>query len=78
MFQDVHVMIFIGSGLLLSFMRNYGYSSMGFTFLFAAIAAQGSTITSGLFNFISIANERSELSADDEKPPYVVAFGLTR
>ena len=59
-------------------MRNYGYSSMGLTFFLASIASQGSTITSGLFNFISIAKERSELSAGDEKPPYVIGFGLTR
>ena len=78
MFQDVHVMIFIGSGLLISFMRHYGYSSLGLTFLLAAIAIQAGTITTGMFNFINIAKERSELSSEDEKPPYKISFGLTR
>ena len=71
-------MIFIGSGLLISFMRHYGYSSLGLTFLLAAIAIQGSTITTGLFNFINIAKERSELSIEDEKPPYKINVGLAR
>ena len=78
MFQDVHVMIFVGSALLLSFMRHYGYSSMGITFLLCAISVQAAAITSGLFNFITIAKERSELAIEDEKPPYKIPIGLFR
>lgn len=51
-FQDVHVMIFVGFGFLMTFLRRYGYSSIGFNFLLAAFAIQWSTITSGVFTFI--------------------------
>lgn len=51
-FQDVHVMIFVGFGFLMTFLRRYGYSSIGFNLLMAAFAVQWSTITSGLFTFI--------------------------
>ena len=78
MFQDLHVMVFVGSALLLSFMRHYGYSSMGVTFLLCAISVQAATIISGLFNFITIAKERSELAVEDEKPPYKIPIGLFR
>ena len=71
-------MIFIGSGLLISFMRHYGYSSIGLTFLLGALAIQAATITSGLFNFINIAKERSDLSIEDEKPSYKINVGIAR
>ena len=51
-FQDVHVMIFVGFGFLMTFLRRYGYGSIGFNLLMAAFAVQWSTITSGLFAFI--------------------------
>lgn len=51
-FQDVHVMIFVGFGFLMTFLRRYGYGSVGFNLLMAAFAVQWSTITSGLFTFI--------------------------
>jgi len=40
MFQDVHVMIFIGFGFLMTFMRRYSFSSVGLNFLLAAITIQ--------------------------------------
>ena len=56
-FQDVHVMIFVGFGFLMTFLRRYGYSSIGFNFLLAAFAIQWSTITSGVFTFIDQVQE---------------------
>ncbi len=38
MFQDVHVMIFIGFGLLMSFLRLASYTAIGITYLIAAFA----------------------------------------
>lgn len=52
MFQDVHVMIFIGFGFLMTFLRRYGYSSVSFNFLVAAFAIQWATIARGLFSLI--------------------------
>lgn len=40
MFQDVHVMIFIGFGFLMTFLRKYGYSAVGLNFLLAALSLQ--------------------------------------
>lgn len=45
-------MIFIGFGFLMTFLRRYGYGSIGFNMLMAAFAIQWSTITSGVFTFI--------------------------
>lgn len=39
-FQDVHVMIFIGFGFLMAFLRKYGYGAVGLTLLVACFAIQ--------------------------------------
>lgn len=40
MFQDVHVMIFVGFGFLMTFLRKYSYGAVGFTFLIGAVCLQ--------------------------------------
>jgi len=44
-FQDVHVMIFIGFGFLMTFLKKYGFSSVGFNFLISALVIQVSILT---------------------------------
>jgi len=39
-FQDVHVMIFIGFGFLMTFLKDYNWSSVGFNFLLAAVSIE--------------------------------------
>lgn len=56
-FQDVHVMIFIGFGFLMTFLRRYGFGSIAFNLLLASFAIQWSTITSGVFQFIDQSDE---------------------
>lgn len=52
MFQDVHVMIFIGFGFLMTFLRKYGYSSVGLNFLVASFAIQWHMIWGGFCHMI--------------------------
>ena len=40
MFQDVHVMIFIGFGFLMTFLHKFTFSSVGLNFFLAAVALQ--------------------------------------
>ncbi|KAK3551190.1 hypothetical protein QTP70_013874 [Hemibagrus guttatus] len=51
-FQDVHVMIFIGFGFLMTFLQRYGFSSVGFNFLIAAFSLQWATIMQGVLHSI--------------------------
>ncbi|KAF7275115.1 hypothetical protein GWI33_012169, partial [Rhynchophorus ferrugineus] len=48
-FQDIHVMIFIGFGYLMIFLKKYGYSSIGFNFLLGALCLQWSILCQGFF-----------------------------
>ena len=49
-FQDVHVMIFIGFGFLMTFLRRYAYSSLGYTFYLSAFCVQISILINGFFH----------------------------
>jgi ammonium transporter Rh len=49
-FQDVHVMIFIGFGFLMTFLKKYGYSAVALNFLIAAITLQWATLCQGFFH----------------------------
>ncbi|CAM9811416.1 unnamed protein product [Lampetra fluviatilis] len=48
-FQDVHVMIFIGFGFLMTFLKRYGFTSVGNTFFLAAFGIQWATLMQGWF-----------------------------
>lgn len=48
-FQDIHVMVFMGFGFLMVFLKKYGYSAVGFNFLLAALVLQWSILIRGLF-----------------------------
>jgi len=37
-FQDVHVMIFVGFGFLMVFLKTYCWTAIGYNFLIAAFA----------------------------------------
>jgi ammonium transporter Rh len=49
-FQDVHVMVFIGFGFLMTFLKRYGFSAIGFNLLIAALNVQWSILCSGFFH----------------------------
>lgn len=50
-FQDVHIMVFIGFGFLAAFLRRYGFSSIGLNFLLAAITIQWATLMQGFWRW---------------------------
>jgi len=47
LFQDVHVMIFIGFGFLMTFLKKYGLSAMSLNMLIAVICLQWATLIFG-------------------------------
>lgn len=49
-FQDVHVMIFIGFGFLMTFLFKYSYSSVAYNFLLASLTIQYSILINGFFH----------------------------
>lgn len=78
-FQDVHVMIFVGFGFLMTFLQRYGYSSVGFNFLLAAFGIQWALLMQGWFHsfrdgyiFIGVENL---INADFCVGSVCVAFG---
>ncbi|XP_073424799.1 ammonium transporter Rh type C isoform X2 [Dendrobates tinctorius] len=46
-FQDVHVMIFVGFGFLMTFLKKYGFGSVAFNFLLAAFGIQWALLMQG-------------------------------
>lgn len=55
-FQDVHVMIFVGFGFLMTFLKKYGFSSIGINFLLAAFVLQWALIVRGFIEHFSGGN----------------------
>ena len=51
-FQDVNVMIFIGIGFLMTFLRKYSFSSVGYNLLIAAFTIQIAVLWLGLWERI--------------------------
>ena len=48
-FQDVNVMIFVGFGFLMTFLKHYGYGAVGLTLLCGSYAIQTSMLARGLY-----------------------------
>jgi len=51
MFQDVHVMIFLGFGFLMTFLKKYGLSAVSLNLLCSVLAIEVFTLTYGFFHF---------------------------
>uniref|UniRef100_A0A8C3WFC9 Ammonium transporter Rh type A n=1 Tax=Catagonus wagneri TaxID=51154 RepID=A0A8C3WFC9_9CETA len=77
-FRDVHVMIFAGFGFLMTFLKKYGFSSVGINFLIAALGLQWGTITQGILHshgekfHIGIKNM---INADFSTATVLISFG---
>lgn len=59
MFQDVHVMIFVGFGFLMTFLKRYGFSSVGMNFFVSCLVIQWATLVNG---FLHLHDNHIEVS----------------
>lgn len=80
-FQDVHVMMFIGFGFLMTFLRRYSFSSVSFNFLIAAFVLEWAVLIRGyVFDWNSITKSfevstKSLLHADFVCASILISFG---
>jgi ammonium transporter Rh len=51
-FQDVHVMIFIGFGFLMSYLHKYNFNSVVYNFLIGALCIQYTILINGFFHCV--------------------------
>ncbi|XP_020646267.3 ammonium transporter Rh type A [Pogona vitticeps] len=77
-FQDVHVMIFVGFGFLMTFLKKYGFTSVGINLLIAALGLQWGILLQGFWHMasneirIGIANM---INADFSTAVVLISFG---
>ncbi|NWV39260.1 RHAG protein, partial [Grantiella picta] len=77
-FQDVHVMIFVGFGFLMTFLKKYGFSSVGFNMLIAAFGLQWGTLMQGFWHTEGgriAVNVKSMINADFSTATALISFG---
>ncbi|NXS61254.1 RHAG protein, partial [Brachypteracias leptosomus] len=77
-FQDVHVMIFIGFGFLMTFLKKYGFSSVGINMLIAAFGLQWGTLMQGFWHMKEgkiHVNIKSMINADFSTATALISFG---
>lgn len=80
-FQDVHVMMFIGFGFLMTFLRRYSFSSVSFNFLVAAFVLEWAILIRGYsFEWDSVTKSfhvdvQSLLHADFVCAAVLISFG---
>lgn len=55
-FQDVHVMIFVGFGFLMTFLKRYSFGAIGFNFLIGAFGLQWALLMQGWFHSLDPAD----------------------
>uniref|UniRef100_A0AAY4ESC4 Ammonium transporter Rh type A n=1 Tax=Denticeps clupeoides TaxID=299321 RepID=A0AAY4ESC4_9TELE len=77
-FQDVHVMIFIGFGFLMTFLKRYGFSSVGINLLLAAFGLQWGLLLQNVWHVdhgkIKVSIE-SMINADFSTATVLISFG---
>ncbi|XP_037088885.1 ammonium transporter Rh type A-like [Pollicipes pollicipes] len=79
MFQDVHIMIFIGFGFLMTFLKRYGLSSVSLNFLIAALVLEWAILVNGFFHLhhgLIEVDIISLLSADFTAAAVLISFGV--
>ncbi|NXC33489.1 RHAG protein, partial [Campylorhamphus procurvoides] len=77
-FQDVHVMIFVGFGFLMTFLKKYGFSSVGINMLIAALGLQWGTLMQGFWHMHERkihVDYKSMINADFSTATALISFG---
>lgn len=80
-FQDVHVMIFVGFGFLMTFLKRYGFGAVSINLLIAAFILQWGYIVRGVIHHIAHGHRRfpifigEMLSADFAAATVLISFG---
>ena len=81
-FQDVHVMIFVGFGFLMTFLKKYGYGAVGYNFFISALAIQWYIIIAGCIEhrgttgFSIDLNISKLITADFSAAAVLITFGV--
>jgi len=64
MWQNVHVMMFVGFGFLMVFLKTHCWSSIGFTYLITAWAIQCTILFYGFWKKVIIENDVTKINID--------------
>ena len=64
LFQDVNVMIFVGFGFLMTFLKKYSWSAVGKNYLLAAWTVQLSLLTIGFWRAVVLSEWNKKISLD--------------
>jgi len=56
-FQDVHVMIFVGFGFLMTFLSKYGFGAVGMNMMLAAMSVQWGMFLVGAFHWLHVGHQ---------------------
>lgn len=63
-FQDVHVMIFVGFGFLMTFLKRYSFGAVGFNFLIAAFGLQWALLMQGWFHSLDYTDGKIKIGIE--------------
>ncbi|NWS71209.1 RHAG protein, partial [Crotophaga sulcirostris] len=77
-FQDVQVVIFVGFGFIMTFLKKYGFSSAGINMLIAAFGLQWGTLMQGFWHMRGgkiHVNIKSMINADFSTATALISFG---
>uniref|UniRef100_A0A8C2HYW9 Ammonium transporter AmtB-like domain-containing protein n=2 Tax=Cyprinus carpio TaxID=7962 RepID=A0A8C2HYW9_CYPCA len=64
-FQDVHVMIFVGFGFLMTFLKRYSFGAVGFNFLIAAFGIQWALLMQGWFHSLDYTDGKIKIGIEN-------------
>lgn len=73
-FEGLHFMVFIGFGLLMTFLKKYGFSSLGYNFLISALVIEWSTMMQG---FLDMKNSKIQIGLESMIKGDLAAVAVT-